>query len=196
MSEVKTINHVTAIGRLIGINAKENQTSIILHSKNGRDIYPRFIVPPTISLADISIRSKIVVEGHIERTEKKYHDELIINQYFVADSIHEAKTLLETVLDEKGIFFEAPSVKIALCGEVITITDEEDWIRFSVKVDYDNDERKSTVVRVSMKKSDRLPVIERHDMVAMFCYLGTAKKVINGKTKYYEDIMCVDIAKL
>lgn len=189
------INKIVASGRVVSLNEKNGTCYITIASKNGRDIYPKFVCSKDI-VPELPTHARVKIEGHVESGTKKNKDnkQWLMSQKFIADKVSLDTTMTEEAFGIKGKFFAPPEVNIYLKGTIIGITDDTDWFRYTIKIEGSED--KKTTVRVSMKKLDRHPDVKEGDNVCAICAVTTPKKQVNGRICYFEDILVSDLVKV
>ena len=197
--EDTAINKVIANGRLITKGERPNgDVYVTLLSRNGRDLFMRFICTKDM-VADIPLRAHVTITGFIRSYEykDKKDGKTKFYQTFVADKVEQDMTLIEKEFGPqyKGKFYAEPSCAIYLKGTVLNIRDEGTWIRYLISTEDHNRPGKNSIIRLSMRKLDRQPDIQKNDTVLAVCSASTTKKEINGKTEYFEDIIISDICK-
>lgn len=196
MKELNNLtNKIIASGRIVSINEKNGKCYVTVASKNGRDVYPKFMCDKE-SLSELSAHARIRVEGHVESQAKKNKDvdKWFMTQRFVADSIVPEVTMTEQVFGVKGKFFPSPEVNIYIAGVITKITEEDEWYRYTIKID--DGIHKPSTVRTSMRKLDRHPDITEGDNICAICSVATPKKENEGKIYFFEDILISDLVKL
>lgn len=191
----ENVNQVDAEGRIVSIRPrKDGITSVMtIISKNGRDIFPRFICPSK-EISGYKIHDRVQIKGHIHTyplvVDKKYR----MQQEFIADSIIPAETLSDQVFGVKGKFFAQMKCDVYVKGIVASVKTDGEWYRYTVEVPSDQKNGYADKIYMSMKKIDRHPVINKGDTICSICGVSTPVKTIDDKNKYFEDLIVSDIA--
>lgn len=200
MSNTQTvsINEVEITGRIVGKREKGKDTvSITLISYNGRDTYPKFLCRKEL-LPEIAEQPhiKLHIKGHLESYNKKTPKGWIRQQRIVADEVNREETLTEKKFGAKGRFYKRAECFVNIKGKIRSVIDDGDWYRYLIEVDNDHISRHPSVLKVSMKKIDRQPLVINGDTVCCVCTVATNKKGEKGHERFYEDIIVLDITVL
>ncbi len=195
MDENVSINEIRVLGRLISLHANNDGSAIItVLTRNGKDVFIRFYCAPG-KLPELERHARICVIGHVNcfsrRTDAGYRNV----QQFVADKVYKDTTMTEKKYGVAGRFFAPFSCEIYIKGVVRSVTSSgNDWLAYNVEVDGDKDDMRPSVVKLNMKKVDRQPEINAGDVIYTVCSLSTPKKVLDGETVYFSNIVISDIA--
>lgn len=188
------VNKVLTTGRVISIrNVSKSRCIVTVISRNGRDIYPRFLCDIS-KMPPLQTHARVRVEGHIEshRYKDKEDGKWKVEQRIVADIIEPAVTITEEYFGEIGKFFAPLSTIVFIKGVVTDVKKSENWYKYNINVS--EDEKQPLTIQVSMKELDRHPDIKKHDTVCAVCGMSTQQKVFGDTTYSYENMVVSDIA--
>lgn len=188
------VNKVVTTGRVISIrNVSKSKCIVTVISRNGRDIYPRFLcdiskIPP------LQTHARVQVEGYIESHRYKDNEDgkWKVEQRIVADSIEPAVTITEEYFGKTGKFFAPFNTTVFIKGVVTDVKKSDNWYKYNINVS--EDEQLPLTIQVSMKELERHPNIKKHDTVCTVCGISTPQKVFGDTTYNYENIVVSDIA--
>ena len=191
---VSSVNEIDVVGRLIARNEKKNgDTYITVLSKNGTDIYVHFLCPKGV-MPECRMRKHIKVKGYT--SSHSYVDQNGKNRFaqtFIAEAVSIVKTRAEEKFGVQGIFFPELTCNIYMKGILRNIIDEPSWVRLLIETDIGMSDRRSSSVRLSMKRIDRQPKLKKGDVICITGSLSTPEKEIDGKITHFEDIIVTDI---
>ncbi len=182
-----TTNKITATGRVVKIKEFKDYAEVVLLIDEERKFFPNFRIEKSL-VNTFSYRDMINISGHVETFSVKSNDKTVRYQRFIADEVKKAKTLIEEEFNIKGTFFANSHIDALFEGYIESILDEGDYLRIFLS---NNDKP----IKISAKKSNKLPEINSGDTVCCVCKITTRIKVFDNKTKYFEDILVSDIAK-
>lgn len=190
-----TVNEIVVSGRAITTKeTKNSEATITIVSKCGNNSsYIHFRCNKDI-IPSYKHRAHVTVRGHVRSLRFKDGDRKRTGQVFVADEINTSRTLTDEKFGIKGRFFDDPQSKAYIKGVVKRIVDDGDWLRVSVEVDRDINNRNASTVLMSMKKLDRQPKINIGDVLCVVAGIVTHKKTVEGKNIYFEDLVVQDFA--
>lgn len=188
------VNKVLTTGRVISIrNMSKSRCIVTVLSRNGRDIYPRFLcdiskIPP------LQTHARVMVEGHFEsyRYKDKEDGKWKVEQRIIADSIEPAITITEEYFGEVGKFFAPLASSVFIKGVVTDVKKTDNWYKYNI--DVSEDDSQPLTIQVSMKELDRHPDIKKYDTICAVCGISTPQKVFDNITYNYENIVVSDVA--
>ena len=195
MSTDKVINEFTVTGRIIKKKEKENgDVRITVASRNGKDdIFPHILCPKGL-LPKCDNRVHVKISGHITASTAVWGNEqkLQYTQTLIADNITVDQTISEEKFGVRGRFYPRPAFELCLKGTVHSAREENGWMRYQVELPSRGDNK--TLIRLSMNKLERQPDLKKGDEIYAVCGLTTPKKIINGKSVTFEDLIVIDMA--
>lgn len=194
----KTRNEIVVRGRIIKETTTKNGTTIItVVTKSGSlDVFLRFVCK-NVEVPAHTKRAHVVVTGHaIGYLHRNSEGKTEYEQYLVADDVQLENTMLQDAFGVQGKFFPTPSVSYYITGKLVAIFEDGDWYRYVVEMDSQDGSNRRSRVRMNMKKLDRHPELEKGDIVCAIATISSPKKVIDGKTRYFEDVIISDLAKV
>ncbi len=184
-------NEIVLNGRIVSQRlAKNGSMYITVISNSGKDVFPVFRCPKGI-LPELKHHAHVSIKGYIDTYAEMRGDTRTFRQLFVAEEVKPQPTLTEEAFGVKGAFFKEFDCKIYLSGEIISTLEDNEWIRIILRT---NANDRPVSVQINMRKLDRQPKIERGDKVYVVCGLSTPKKVLNGETVYFENLIVSDIS--
>ena len=190
-------NEFVITGRLTSLRSRKNgdRQGVVISRNGNNDLFVHMIFPKDVLKENLKNRIHVRIRGHIRA--QIYTDEakkLKYSQSFIADEIETDETLADKYFGIHGKFYPIPSCEICLKGKISNVLDNNDWMRYQIEIP-EEDGKKSSL-RLSMKKIDRHPDINKGDEVCVIGSLTTPKKEINGKNRTFEDILVMDIVKI
>ena len=191
---MKTENKLIADARVVSVRGK----LVTVYIPGKRDVFLRLLTTnDTVMPEKIERGMRVSVEGYIRGYYGRDRDgSMSKRQYFVADKIEEQTTSMERNLGIKGTYYDTPSCKYLIAGNVATKKDDGDWVRFTIVTDMDHEKRRLSSVHISMRSNEVAAQVKKGDGVCMVCAVSSPKKEVNGQMKYFEDIIGVDIARV
>lgn len=198
----KTVNRVFLKNvRVVSITTKRTGSNITVEvparwTINKRPVYLKVSIRNTVSFEKIKINDCIDVTGFIrayslrpateDGTWKKY-------QYIVAESISKSKTLLERDYGIDGNLYGAAEAYCLLSGRIVNVSESNGWQNATIIVDYDNDDRKASYVRINYKIRHNKRLV-KDDFITTSCAIYSDRKNIRGMLMDFEDIIIRDFS--
>lgn len=186
-------NMVIANGRIKKTSKREDGNSIItLVTKDGKISFPELIVN-TQQLREVrkTGAQHVDIKAHIESISNisgEGTEEL--KNYIVTDTIKPESTMLEKVYGIRGSYYSDPKIKICLSGTVLSLEKKDRFIYYTIK---NRSEHGEADILMTWNNEDppETPIGSR---VCAVCKVFTTQKHINGKFRFYQNIVVLDLA--
>lgn len=192
--KMTTRNELFAKGKIVRIFKKKTGASIlIVKSFSGKRVYLKFVVPAEKNL-NYHEDDVVSIEGYVRAYSHNGENGWSVHQYPIVDRMRKENKSTSAFNDNAELTSGPLRCDYTIKGTVVGYSPEQTgWARLTVRVDEDHDTRKTSYVHISMKASDRFPVIKKGDMISASCNIETPVKVIRGEKTYFQDYIVNDI---
>lgn len=193
-------NEIKAVGRITGYVRDEfGNRNIVLHVSDKDKKQVKFVLdnePKGIKRNDF-----VEISGHI--TAFSYHSQIFEKdsyvQYFVADEMKKAPSILEEQFGLPGKYVENQHIRIILEGKFKGYTvskNSEEWCEVSVMIDSSGMDKRPNTVKVSCSLNrfgKTIKGLKKDDTVAMIVGVRTPKKEFHGQPVVFENLFALDV---
>lgn len=173
---MQKVNRFEMTGLIIAKYKREDGSfNYTVVTKSGAEAYVNII---SGSSEEFPLRKRVKVTGHIEGSTYKDNKDgkIKTSQFFIADTIVPAKTVLEEVFPDggHGHFYGDSSFIYAIAGNIVRIREQNGFIHLSVETaDADG---KAVLVHISEKKYQGFPDLKVGDKIRSVCGIYTKNR--------------------
>lgn len=185
----------------MSVSSKVSRIRIATDAEKSKDVnLPEIIVYSSALLKGISYGTKITVIGHAQMANIRQRDgSYKPNTIIVADNIRIApRRLLEyfdpsiIIGDEGGIVEDIN--EFAMIGRIVSTIEYNGVVHIRILIEDNKGQNRQCDLSCFKKQAEFVNLIENNTKVACCGYVSTNKKEVNGEMKYYQNLICRDIA--
>ena len=172
--------------------------TVVVDEVYGKTTYPKvYVSKERAARVPIKLQAKYYFEGIVEGGNEQKGNKTFHTQRFYVTDVRPALRRLQDYATEHEIV-QGSAFRSYLTGELVRIIDIDDgWGKIVLKM---QSEGTPTYVRISYNKNLRgLPDMKElvhHGDYSAYCRISTPKKVVNGKTCTYCNLMLQQIEKI
>lgn len=184
----------------MSVSSKASRVRIVTDGEKGKESnLPEIIVYSSALLKGISYGTKITVICHAQMANVRQRDgSYKPNTILVADFIRIApRRLLEyfdpgIILGDEGGIVEDINEMVVI-GKIVNSVECNGVVHIRVLVEVKEQTRQCDISCFG-RQAEFVNLVENGTKIACVGYVSTNKKEINGETKYYQNLVCRDIA--
>lgn len=203
IKETKDMCRIRLQGTVIAMKVTNKHSSIRIVTdgeKKADANLPEIICYSASLLKQVTYNSKVTVIGHpqlanVRQRDGSYRPQTII----IADLIRICpRRLLEyfdknIILGSEGGIVEDAN-EFVLIGKKINSIEHNGVVNIRVSIEVNKEQKWQCNITCFKKQAEFMNMVEDGTKIACVGYVATNKKEVNGETKYYQNLVCRDIA--
>lgn len=191
--KIPLLNEFYCRGRIVGKGGfKERNPYLTIFIKGKIEPTYMKVYFESVDIQDFKMNQNVYITGFVKSTVIPYLYEGRKEQYFLGEKIDLESTLLSEAfeIENIGFSYKKPFSRVFLSGSILSIKESNNWVTLQVR-DY-----REQVITLQYSKHMRVSdnLLEINDFIFISAIVVSSRKIYDGITVDYEDLIVDDLA--